>query len=40
MPAPPVEVAGGGCSQQLKITCYLLQMVEAVRTAAEWATVA
>ena len=24
MPAPPVEVAGGGCSQQLKITCYLL----------------
>jgi hypothetical protein len=24
MPAPPVEVAGGGSSQQLKITCYLL----------------
>jgi hypothetical protein len=24
MPALPVEVAGGGSSQQLKITCYLL----------------
>ena len=32
--APPVEVAGGGCSQQLKITCYLLLLLRGM--ADEW----